>query len=111
MKSQILREFKGSAFRVDLTAEGAPFHADPDSVQTVLGHLWHHCGLTNATLLSDGVSSVDSPRFPPNGFQNEAASHEPSHTSLTPSFVLSMTSRLQVHAILKIFISTSMGER
>jgi hypothetical protein len=78
MKSQILREFKGSTFIVDLTAEGAPFYADPKSVQAVLDHL-HYAGLTDATLLtqSDEVSSVDRPRFPPKGFQTEAASYKP----------------------------------
>jgi hypothetical protein len=73
MKSQILREFKGATFIVDLTAEGAPFHADSNSVQAVLGCLRHHYG----DLLSDEDSSVDSPRFPPGGFQKEGQSYKP----------------------------------
>jgi hypothetical protein len=42
MKSQILREFKRATFLVDLTAEGALFHADSDTVQAVLGRLRDH---------------------------------------------------------------------
>jgi hypothetical protein len=77
MKSQIRREFKGSTFLVDLSAEGAPFYAHPESIQAVLGCLRHHYGLTDATLLSDEDSSADIPRFPPNGFQVEGASYKP----------------------------------
>ena len=69
MKDRIRKEFKGSTFLVDLSAEGAPFYAHPDSIQAVLGRLSNHYGFTDATLLSDEDSSVDSPRFPPGGFQ------------------------------------------
>ena len=77
IKSQILRDFKGASFLVDLTAEGAPFHADSGTVQAVLGRLLHHYGISNTTLLSDDDSSVDSPRFPPGGFQKEGKPYEP----------------------------------
>ena len=77
MKSQILREFKGATFLVDLTAEGAPFHADSNRVQAVLGRLRHHYGTTGTTLLSDDDSSVDRPRFPRGGFQKEGKSYKP----------------------------------
>ncbi len=77
MKSQILREFKSATFLVDLTTEGAPFHADSNDVQAVLGRLRHHYGTTDTTLLSDDDSSVDSPRFPPSGFQKEGKSYKP----------------------------------
>ena len=77
MKSQILKEFKGATFLVDLTADSAPFHADSDSVQAVLGRLQHHYRIANTTLLSAENSSVDIPRFPPSGFRKEAKSYRP----------------------------------
>jgi hypothetical protein len=69
MKNRIRREFKGSTYLVDLSAEEAIFYAHPDRIQAVLGRLRHHYGLTDATLLSDEDSSVDNPRFPLGGFQ------------------------------------------
>ena len=77
MKSQILREYEDATFLVDLAAEGAPFQADPDSVQTVLGRLRLHYGIADTTLLSDEDSSVDNPRFPPDGFQKKGKSYVP----------------------------------
>ena len=74
-----MRKFKGAIFLVDLTAEGAPFHADSNSVQVVLGRLrpGNHSDTTDTTLLSDGDSSVDCPRFPSSGFKEEGKSYEP----------------------------------
>src|SRR5258708_37898164 len=77
MKSQILREFKGATFLVNLTAEGAPFHADSNSVQAVLGRLRHRYGTTDTTLFSEADSSVDCPRFPRGGFQKKGKSYKP----------------------------------
>jgi hypothetical protein len=77
MKIQIPKEFRDASFLVDLAAEGAPFHADSDTVQVVLGRLLHHYGITSTTLLSDDDSSVDTPRFPPGGFQKEGKPYEP----------------------------------
>ena len=72
-----MRKFKGAIFLIDLTAEGAPFHADSNSVQVVLGRLRDHYDTTNTTLLSDNDSSVDRPRFPSSGFKEEGQSYEP----------------------------------
>lgn len=77
IKSQILREFRGATFFVDLTAGGAPFHANSDSIQVVLGRLLHHYGIISTTFLSDDDSSVDSLRFTPGSFQKEGESNEP----------------------------------
>ena len=77
MRKEILNEFKGAIFRVDLTADGAPFHADSDSVEAVLAHLRDQYGVTDTTLLSDETSSKDSPRFPPGGFRREVDSYTP----------------------------------
>ena len=77
MKKEILNEFKGATFLVDLTADGAPFHADSHSVEAVLAHLRDQYGVTDTTLLSDEPSSKDSPRFPPGGFRREGDSYTP----------------------------------
>jgi hypothetical protein len=76
MKSQIQSEFKPAKL-IDLTAKGAPFHADSDTVQVVLGRLRDHYGTTSTSLLSDNDSSVDTPRFPPGGFRREEESYKP----------------------------------
>jgi hypothetical protein len=67
MKSQIQSEFKPAKL-IDLTAKGAPFHADSDTVQMVLGRLRDHYGTTSHSLLSDNDSPEDTQRFPPGGF-------------------------------------------
>ena len=77
MKTQMQREVHRATFLVDLTAEGAPFHADSDTVQLVLGRLRDHYGITSTTLFSNDDSSVDNPRFPPKGFQRERLSYIP----------------------------------
>lgn len=52
-KDKILQEFKGATFTVDLTAQGAPLHADQNDVQMVLDHLRDNCGVTHVTLFGD----------------------------------------------------------
>ena len=74
---EMLNKFKGATFLVDLTADGAPFHADSHSVEAVLAHLQDQYGVTDTTLLSDEPSSKDSPWFPPSGFRREVNSYTP----------------------------------
>ena len=74
MKENILREFKGATFTADLTAHGAPLHADENNVQKVLDHLRDN-GVTQGTLIGDADSTMHAPRLPPEGFTTETKSY------------------------------------
>jgi hypothetical protein len=77
MKAQMVAALKGATYQVDLTAEGAILHADPDTVKNVLHCLQHDHKLTAKTLTTKGRSSRTNPRLPRRGFRNEASSYEP----------------------------------
>ena len=75
MKAAIFEELKDSTFAVDLTAQGAPLHANPDDVQRVLNHL----DFNHVTLVADGHSATGRgvPLLPHGGFKAEADLYEP----------------------------------
>jgi len=77
MKSIMAKELKGATYRVDLTSEGAVFHADPDIVQDVLDRLRIHHNLTANSLMAGGQSSAAKPRLPKRGFKPESSSYNP----------------------------------
>ncbi len=73
----IIQEFRRATFLVDLTAKGTPLQADENNAQKVLNHLWDHFSITQATLLGDGNSTEDAPRFPLDGFTTKGNSYGP----------------------------------
>jgi hypothetical protein len=76
IKNLILHEFGRATFLVDLTAEGAPLHADLNEVQEVLNHLRHR-NITHHTLLGNDDSTEGAPRLPLKGFSTELKSYGP----------------------------------
>jgi len=78
-RNQLLsrKELKGATFCVDLTAQGAIFHANSNNVRAVLDHIQQHHNLTIDTLFGGGFSSDTSPRFPPQGFDEGKGSCAP----------------------------------
>jgi hypothetical protein len=84
MIAQVTDELKNATYKVDLTAEGAILHADPNIVKAVIDHLESHHRLTHGTLkLPPGTanprskSSATNPRLPSDGFEDEDDSYEP----------------------------------
>ncbi|KAF8486618.1 hypothetical protein F5888DRAFT_206999 [Russula emetica] len=84
MIAQVTDELKNATYRVDLTAEGAILHADPNIVKAVIDHLESRHKLTHGTLkLPPGTanprskSSATDPRLPSDGFEDEDDSYEP----------------------------------
>ena len=92
-----LQELKGATFTVDLTAQGAPLHADQHDVQRVFDHLRDNCSITHETLFSGDPqnlnSTEDAPRLPSTGFTAEAISYKPL-THLLNAIVLAANSHL-----------------
>jgi Fungal protein kinase len=84
MIARVTDELKNATYRVDLTAEGAILHTDPNTVKAVIDCLESHHKLTHETLkLPLGTanprskSSATNPRFPSDGFKDEDDSYEP----------------------------------
>jgi hypothetical protein len=77
MKARIAEELKGATFHVDLTAEGAIFHADTNVVEDVLLSLESRHKITVKSLTAGGKSSSAHPRFPRRGFKVEGHSYGP----------------------------------
>jgi hypothetical protein len=84
MIAQVTKELKNATYRVDLTAEGAFLHTDPNTVKAVIDCLERHHKLTHETLkLPPGAanprskSSPTNPRLPSDGFEDEDDSYEP----------------------------------
>jgi hypothetical protein len=82
--ARVTDELKYSTYRVDLTAEGAILHSDPNIVKAVIDCLESRHKLTHGTLkLPPGTanprskSSVTNPRLPSDGFKDEDDSYEP----------------------------------
>ncbi|KAF8487916.1 hypothetical protein F5888DRAFT_1881559 [Russula emetica] len=82
MIAQVTDELKNATYRVDLTAEGAILHADPNIVKAVIDHLESRHKLTHGTLkLPPGTanprskSSATDPRLPSDGFEDEDDSY------------------------------------
>lgn len=84
MMAQVTDELKNATYRVDLTAEGAILHADPNIVKAVIDCLESRHNITHGTLmLPPGIanprskSSATNPRLPSDGFKDEDDSYEP----------------------------------
>ncbi|KAH9996892.1 hypothetical protein BJV77DRAFT_1065650 [Russula vinacea] len=81
MNGRVVKQLEGATFQADLTTEGAIFHADPNTVQTVLDHLRNYHGITATSLIAGGQSSAAKPRLPKHGFKPQAI-----HTNLSSIF-------------------------
>jgi hypothetical protein len=77
MNARVMKQLKGGMYQADLTAEGAIFYADPDTVQTVLDRLRVHHNLTATSLTAGGQSSAAKPRLPKGGFKPRSNSYKP----------------------------------
>ena len=77
MNGRVVKQLEGATFQADLTTEGAIFHADPNTVQTVLDHLRNYHGITATSLIAGGQSSAAKPRLPKHGFKPQSNSYEP----------------------------------
>ena len=67
LDGQLLNRLRSATFYVDLTAQGAIFHAEPSDVRAVLNRIQQQYHLTNDTLLEDGISSDSNLLFRPLG--------------------------------------------
>jgi hypothetical protein len=85
MRARVIDELKNATYRVDLTAERAILHADPNIVKAVIDCLESRHDLTHITTLKlpPGIanprneSSATNPRLPSDGFEDEDDSYEP----------------------------------
>ena len=77
MKALMAKELKGGVFQVDLTVGGAILQAHDQIVRTVLDCLRTRHNLTPETLIDGSQSSEIAPRFPRDGFKDEAKSYSP----------------------------------
>ena len=74
---RLLNALRSATFCVDLTAQGAIFHAESSDVRAVLNRIQQQNHLTNDTLLEDGISSDSNPRFAPQDFDQKTHSLRP----------------------------------